>query len=102
MRCDQFFGLPPAAIDFLKKHEVSREVCTHCERPFPRVLKIISYYVGMFGDHYPYYRHQLKDESVADEYVQSEAWSSGPCFFLGLKVSNGQTFEWPQSEIDNA
>lgn len=108
MRCDQHMGLSADAIIFLQENEVPEETCEFCLRPYPRKLEKISYYVGMFEDHFPLHRHQLVDGRFADEYVQSSAWSSGPCFFLGLKIIDSKllqvdlTFEWGQSIIDAA
>ena len=106
MRCDQFMGLPSSALDFLSKNKVLEDFCEHCGQFIPRELEEIDEFVGMFEDKYPLYRHQLKDGRFADEFVQSDLWSSGPCFFLGLDVHGGDTanqkFTWPQDTIDEA
>jgi hypothetical protein len=56
----------------------------------------------MFGTEYSLIRYYLPDGRTADEFLQADPWSSGPCFFLGLRVSDGQEFLWPQEDIDNA
>jgi len=100
MRCDHQMGLPSAAIDFLKEYEVPVTYCNDCKRPFPRELEVIGHYFGMMGVKYLLHRHQLIDGEYADEYLQCDAWSSGPHFFLGLEVLGG-VFEWDQDAIDN-
>ena len=99
-------GLTPEAIDFLKENEVPAEVCEHCNRPFPKALEKIDIFTGMFEDEYGLFRHFLKDGRFADEYLQAEPCSSGPCFFIGLEIHGGTTpnqkFEWAQSIIDVA
>lgn len=99
MRCDQFVGLSPAAVAFLEKHEVPQEVCEHCRRPFPRSLKQIGFYHGMFDDTYPLHRHILKNGRTADEFHQVSPWSSGPIHHIGLEVSDGTEFVWTDKEI---
>ncbi len=101
IRCDQFIGLPLAAEAFLKEHEVSQEVCEHCERSFPRSLKQIGSYCGMFGDKFPLHRHILKDGRTADEFHQVSPWCSGPVHHLGLRVSDGTEFVWTEEEIES-
>lgn len=102
MRCDQHFGLCPEAVAFLEEHEVKPEICSGCNRAFPRNLQILGHYYGMFNDEYPLNRHVLEDGRYADEYVQANPWSSGPCFFIGLKLSTGEKFEWSKEAIENA
>lgn len=102
MRCDQFIGLPPDAIKFLHKYETPASQCPHCHRPYATNLEPCGQYEGMFGDTYYLYRHHLKSGLVAEEFLQADPWSSGPCFFLGLRISDGTEFLWPQEEIDNA
>lgn len=106
MRCDQFMGLTPGAIEFLRENEIPENKCACCTRPFPRALEVIGHFVGMFDDEYPFFRHKLKDGRIANEYLQAAPLSSGPCFFLGLEVygvdSPTQKFEWAQSDIDKA
>ena len=106
MRCDQFMGLTPEAIEFLRENEVPENKCACCNRAFPRTLIKIDTFIGMFEDVYGLFRHFLKNGQFADEYLQAEPWSSGPCFFLGLQIHDDgiltQKFEWAQSEIDKA
>ncbi len=101
MRNDQFIGLPPDAIGFLEKYETPEECCKECKRPFPRELKIIGRYFGIGGTEYPLYRHILVGGGHADEFLQAQPWSSGPRFFLGLKLLDS-IFEWPQEDIGKA
>jgi hypothetical protein len=66
-------------------------------------MKLIQAVVqhGMFDDDsVSLYRHQLTNGLFADEFLQSQPWSSGPCSFIGLKVSNGTEFVWDQKSID--
>ena len=100
MRCDQFVGLPPAAVTFLEKHQPPLEVCEHCKRPFPRSLEQIGHFLGMFEDEYPLHRYVLKDGRTADEFHQISPWSSGPIHHLGLRVSDGIVFFWTEEEIE--
>jgi len=100
MRCDQPQGLPPAADAFLAEFEVPPVCCETCKRPFPRQLEVVGEYTG-FND-YPLHRHQLKDGRTADEFLQAVPWSSGPMFFLGLRVSDGTEFAWSEEEIEQA
>jgi hypothetical protein len=53
----------------------------------------------MFDQEYHLYRHALKDGRTADEFLQVAPWSSGPMFFIGLKVSDGVEFIWTEEEI---
>ena len=98
MRCDQFMGLPKVAIDFLREHEAT---CPCCKQSLPD-KRPIGYYTGMFEDKYLLVRYTLTDSRTADEFLQAEHLSSGPMFFIGLRVSDGQEFTWTQEEIDNA
>lgn len=98
MRCDQFSGLPKDALEFLKRYEVK---CPHCKQVMPDT-EIIGHYVGMFDNKYPLVRYLFADGGHADEFLQAESWPSGPIFFLGLKVSDGEIFAWKQEEINNA
>lgn len=99
-RSDQYIGMTEAATKFLQENEVVEEPCPHCQRPYPVIRKEIATYSGMFGEDYSLYRHELKDGRTADEFLQAEPWSSGPMFFIGLKVSDGTEFLWPDKEID--
>jgi len=89
MRCDQSMGLPLDANVFLTLNSDQTD-------------SIYDYYEGMFGDKYPLYQYCLNDGRTAEEFLQADPWSSGPCFFLGLRVSDGTEFLWPDEEIDNA
>jgi hypothetical protein len=100
IRCDQFVGLPPAAVVFLEEHEVPQEICEYCGRPFPRSLKQIGSFYGMFDDEYPLHRRVLKHGRTADEFHQTAPWSSGPVHHLGLRVSDWMEFVWTEEEIE--
>ncbi len=100
IRMDQFKGLPPGAVVYLAEHEVPQEMCPACKRLFPRNLEVIGHYTGMFDNQYPLHRHMLKDGRVADEFLQMTPWDSGPMFYLGLRVSDGLEFIWPEDTFD--
>jgi len=100
IREDQIWGLTEEAIEFLSENEVPEEVCLHCHRPFPRHLERVDWYEGMFETQYPLYRHVLLGGETAVEFVQTIEWSSGPCIFLGLSVSDGREFLWTEDEIE--
>lgn len=101
MRCDQFAGLPQSAIEFLYENRTHNN-CKHCGQSLPYTdLKECGSYYGMFENEYVLYEYSLKDGRTAQEYVQASPWHSGPVFFLGLKVSSGEKFEWPEQNIDN-
>lgn len=97
MRCDQFPGLPKHALEFLEEW---RKRCGCCGQFLPSPLTV-GHYVGMFEDEYSLTQYCLRDGRTADEFLQAEPWSSGPMFFLGLKVSDGQEFLWTQEDINN-
>ncbi len=101
MRCDQHMGLPIKAVNFLKENEIAEKCCGMCRRPFPRKLEVIGHCHGMDCAKYPLYRHKLIGGGHADEYLQAQPWSSGPCFFLGLRVGD-TVYEWAQETIDVA
>lgn len=107
MRCDQIFGLPVAAREFLREFEVQPEACPHCKRMFDQKLEVCGYYQGMFDNSYNLFRHQLVDGRIAEEFVQADPWSSGPCMFLGLRVYDENAdlvneFRWDDEDINNA
>jgi len=88
-------GLPPKAVIFLDDNVTQ-----------PQVTKTCGTFYGMFGNGYTLYERQLKSGQIAKEFVQAAPWSSGPCFFIGLRVydTNGtcvQEFLWGEEEIDN-
>lgn len=100
IREDQYVGFTPAAMAFLDEHETAVQICTCCKRPFPRDLRVIGHYYGMFETAYLLFRHVLKDGRVADEFLQASPWDCGPVFFLGLQVNDGTRFEWSDEEIE--
>ncbi len=97
MRCDQFMGLSGSALEFLGEWELK---CCTCQQSLPG-KRTIGHYVGMFDNEYPLVRYILRDGRAADEFLQTASWSSGPMFFLGLRVSDGTEYVWTQEEIDN-
>ena len=99
-RSDQHIGLTNEAVSFLKKYEITPKVCSKCKRPHTLKLKIIGTYSGMFTNEYPLHRHHLIDGLHVDEFLQAAPWSSGPVFFIGLKVSDGRKFIWTDEEIE--
>lgn len=100
MREDQFIGPCPAAKEFLAVNEVPEKVCGECGRSFPRDLEIIGHFHGMFGDECPLFRHQLINNSYADEFLQAAPWFGGPIHFLGLRLANGVELIWIEEEIE--
>ena len=105
MRCDQFMGVTTEARKYLDSYKVV-DRCNKCKRPFPPTLKVIGHFAGMFDNEYDLHEYALSNDWTAREYLQAAPWSSGPCFFLGLKVYDDEnrlrrTFEWPEVEIDN-
>ena len=105
-RCDQHMGLPEEAQRFLEENIIDCDVCPHCNRAYPRKQETCGTYTGMFNNEYKLRLYRLKNDMVGHEFVQADPWSSGPCFFLGLKVfGNGgllKTFYWDQKVIDDA
>lgn len=100
IRMDQFAGPAPAARKFLDAHEVEPEICTGCNRPFVFKRVVTGTFAGMFGDEYPLHQRELRDGRTADEYLQASPWSSGPVFFIVLRVSSGEVYEWTEEEME--
>ena len=105
MRCDQPMGLTREAKRFLGEY-MTDERCPTCgHRKFP-TPEVIGTYDGLGGQDYPLNRYVLK-EGHADEYLQTSPWSSGPIFFIGLRIYNQYgtlegTIEWTEQEIEDA
>lgn len=99
-RSDQHIGLTKEAINFLKDYEIKPRVCSECGRPHYVKLEKIDTFSGMFDTEYSLHRHYLIDDLYADEFLQCSPWSSGPMFFIGLKVSDGRKFLWTEDEIE--
>lgn len=99
-RSDQYIGLPEDAQEFLREYGMTPEPCPHCGRGYPMKTEKIGKFTGMFDDEYPLLRYQLKDGRHADEFLQADPWSSGPMFFIGLKVSDGQEILWHDDVIN--
>jgi hypothetical protein len=92
-------GMTDDAYLYLKEYAQPKEVCNCCKRPFARVLKVIGHYEGVFNTEHDLYEHPLRNGWSAREYMQADPWSSGPCFFIGLRVYDDEnrlqrTFEW--------
>lgn len=122
IRMDQHMGLSPEARTMIAGEKVLLYYRTELrEMPNGESVKVIdrepvygssvkceetpARYVGMFFDEYPLYKYILPDGTELFETVQAEPWSSGPCFFLCLRDSDGYIIEeskWSQVEIDNA
>lgn len=105
MRCDQHVGLPVDAWNFLREMRVKPKRCPCCGLDMPLPVEGVGNYSGMFDDVYTLYRYRLIDGGWADELLQNIIWSSGPMFFLGLKVfdSTGalvQEFLWDEQVMD--
>lgn len=99
IRMDQFIGLTDAAQEFLRENEAYGGMCPTCKQSLPRILQQVGSFTGMFDQEYPLFQHTLKDGCTADEFLQTSPWSSGPMFFLGLRVSDGREFLWAEEEI---
>jgi len=98
MRTDQYIGLSRRAKDWLDKNRKPPVVCKMCNTPTPMKPEVIGVYEGMFGNKYNLHRHQLK-HGYADEFLQASPWSSGPMFFIGLRINEGIELRWTDSEI---
>ncbi len=99
-RSDQPIGITSEARNWLKNNEIRGEVCPTCWHPHPVSLEKIGTYSGY--NEYSLYRHKLTNGHYADEFLQCTPWSSGPVFFLGLRVSDGTEFTWTEDEIEKA
>jgi len=101
IRMDQFAGLSQSAKQFLAECEVKPHICETCKQPIHEPLKQIGKYKGMYMNEYFLYQHILENGQTADEFVQCAPWSSGPIFFLGLRVSDGTEFVWSVDEMES-
>jgi len=107
MRCDQMIGVTEKASNFLADNMLDAEECPCCHRPFPRKLETCGKFFGMYDNEHQLRLYRLKDGGYAEEFIQADPWSSGPCFFIGLKVFDVdghflQEFLWDQKDIDYA
>ncbi len=96
-RSDSFFGKTTSAIGFLEKYEVKGEECLECGHVEHVKLQKIGDVHGF--DDYSLFRHHLVNGDYADEFLQATEWSSGPMFFIGLRVCDGKEFIWLDEEI---
>ena len=99
MRTDEFMGVSPAAVDFLKEN---RQVCPHCNCNPPCSVEIAGHYLGMYHSEHPLFSYKLKDGTKAVQFHQASPWSSGPIHFLGLRLEDGTEFTWAEEEIMEA
>lgn len=120
IRMDQHMGLNEWAMNFVKGEEVlayteqgTRLYPDGREEEFGRRFMKSSVksepsgstYSGMFEDIYRLSKYTFPDGRVFYDAVQSDEWSSGPCFFLALKDNNGEWVKeslWSDEEIADA
>lgn len=100
MRMDQFAGLPAIAEKFLEENRRPPRTCPTCGHVTETYIEKIGTYKGMFDDDYPLCRHPLKGGKFADEFRQATEWSSGPIFFLGLRLSDGTELLWVEEDME--
>ncbi len=98
-REDQHMGITTAAMRFLDKNEIKPEACHACFQFKPMKLEKIGVYSGF--NEYSLFRHQLIGGGYADEFLQAAPWSSGPMFFIGLRLNDGREFLWSDKEIEH-
>ena len=100
MRCEQFAGLPPAAMEFLEAYRCPPSICPTCGHiDAPHTESVSSYETG-WGDKDNLNRHYLKDGEFADEFLQVVEWSSGPVHFLGLRLQDGTELTWTPEDME--
>ncbi len=118
MRTDQYVGLNPWATRKVSKTMWVREVGVRIlpggrRQPFNRKLpvpvarkEVIGQIEGAFTDIVAnLYRHTMPNGKAYDEFVQATPWSSGPCYFLALKDSDGNVVPeslWSEDELAQA
>lgn len=89
-RSDQWIGLNPWALEFLRRHAVSDENLDPVEGAWMSVVGHTK-------------RYRLQDGSSVDSFVQSVPWQSGPMYFLALKRTDGEVIAetlWTETELD--
>jgi hypothetical protein len=90
MRATQYVGLTDKATKFLKEFRI--EPCQYCGYAILDIKTEIGLVPELFSDTYPIYRHSLKDNGYAIEFLQACPWSVGPMLtpmlFIGLRVFN--------------
>jgi hypothetical protein len=96
---DQFAGLPVAAETFLAENRRPLRICSTCGHVTKTYIEKYDTFLGMFMNEYPLYRHQLKNGQFAEEFLQAAPWSGGPIHFLGLRLSDGTEFKWPEEDM---
>lgn len=103
MRCSQPMGLPKEAEKFLEIYRKRRAICPTCgHEELPEPKQIGEY--GMFQEFF-LEEYELKDGTVAKEFIQHEFWSSGPMIWLGLQVCDlhgevAYTIEWDKKDLE--
>ena len=121
IRMDQHFGLNAWAenyvegkLEFSHKEQITKKYSDGKIEVGPEInifksdVKKVSsenWYSGTYGEQYPLHKYIFPNGDVLYEKVQSENWSSGPCFFLALCYEGGKWLEkslWAQEDIDNA
>jgi hypothetical protein len=101
MRAEQFAGLAPIALEFLRAHQCPPRTCSTCGHATTVcVEETVSSYRTGWGDKDNLNRHYLKDGEFADEFLQVIEWSSGPIYFLGLRLQNGTELTWMPEDIE--
>ena len=112
MRCDQYVGLPPSAREWIAKNcrqvRISTttvrkyhdgETATSTDERSEAETHPYSHFEGMFGDKYNLHEYVKHDGSKVREFMQSDEWSSGPVFHLGLQNEHGKPLiTWQQCE----
>jgi hypothetical protein len=125
MRCDQYIGLNYWANKMLYDHRQTGVMErwfypdeTEIDDPKPFLvdsvrtripthkIEIIGKIEGAWNPHVADLRRfTLEDGTIYEEYIQAEPWSSGPCYFIALKDSEGNPVPeslWTDEEIANA
>jgi hypothetical protein len=120
MRCDQYMGLNSWATGFLLDHQTEAEVVTFAYSPSkewsPRILsselkmiptykvEVIGKIEGAWDEHVAdLHKYLMPDGSEFEEFVQATPWSSGPCYFIALRSSQGticQDSLWTDQELE--
>lgn len=101
MRCEQFAGLAPIAQEFLEAHRLPPRICPTCGQPsFTCTKESVATYETGWGGEDALYRHYLKEDQYADEFLQTVEFSSGPVHFLGLRLQDGTELTWTPEDME--
>lgn len=109
MRMDQIMGLSEGGKKYLEQH-ASRDLILTIRNgglvdKKSQVSKEKSDWdsiVGMNGEDICFHKYLLKDGSWVFEYPQTTIYSSGPMYFLALKLKGGKIVEetlWSETEL---